>query len=218
MLTRDSDTSSFGVFSVADAKALSVVQNQTYTLAAPGPVPDRQDAPHLHDAILDPTGKFLLSPDLGSDLIHVYKIEAGAAKVTELTSVKAVPGSGPRHGAFSVQGMNTYFYTVNELGNSITGYDVMYMGDSEPMFTELFSFSTHGPGATVPAGTKAAEMQVSVSSSSPPHSPCPSTVQRSNKSHSLTGTSSSSPRAARCRSRSRTSTRPTARPSRRTRW
>lgn len=161
ILTPCSDTSTFSTFSLSNPSSLSLTLNKTYSLAAAGPVPDRQDAPHLHDAVLDPTGKFIMVPDLGSDLVRVYKIGSGAA-VTEVTPIKAVAGSGPRHAAFSVHGGKTFFYTVNELGNSITGYSVMYMGDSEPMFTQLFSFSTHGPTGTVPKGTKAAEMVVSV--------------------------------------------------------
>ncbi|KAH8886071.1 putative isomerase YbhE [Thozetella sp. PMI_491] len=156
-----SDTSSFGTFSVADPKALSLLQQETYTLSAPGSVPDRQDAPHVHDAVLDPTKKFLVAPDLGADLVHVYSV-GGSKSFTPLTPIKAVTGSGPRHAAFAVCGDKTFLYTVNELSNSITGYSVVYAkGDAEPTFTQLFNFSTHGPNGTVPAGTKAAEIVVS---------------------------------------------------------
>jgi 6-phosphogluconolactonase (cycloisomerase 2 family) len=164
MLTPNaSDTSSFITFSVGDAKALAMLQKETYTLAAPGPVADRQDAPHLHDAVLDPTKKFILVPDLGSDLVRVYKAGSGTMSVSSVSTIKAVPGSGPRHCAFAVAGQNTFFYTVNELGNSITGYSVSYKGDSTPEFNRLFDFSTHGPGGIIPNGTKAAEIVVSVS-------------------------------------------------------
>ncbi|OIW24773.1 putative isomerase YbhE [Coniochaeta ligniaria NRRL 30616] len=157
------DTSSFGTFSVGNAKDLAAQQLETYTLAKPGPVPDRQDVPHLHDAILDPTKQFLLVPDLGSDLVRVYKIPAGlaSASVQEVAPIKAVPGSGPRHGGFAVVGKSTFFYHVNELSNTITGYTVAYTGDSAPEFTRIFDFSTHGPGGSVINGTKAAELVVS---------------------------------------------------------
>lgn len=154
------DTSSFGTFSVADAKALALLHNETYTLASPGPVPDRQDAPHLHDAVLDPTKKFIVVPDLGSDLLRVYKIGPSPGTVTPLAPIKAIAGSGPRHAAFSVQGANTYLYTVNELSNTITGYSVSCKGDT-PSFTQILDVSTHGPGGSVPKGTKSAEIVVS---------------------------------------------------------
>ena len=118
----------------------------------------------MHEAITDPTKKFILVPDLGSDLVRIYAIKAGTTAVTPLTPIPAVKGSGPRHAGFSVQGKNTYFYTVNEISNTITGYTVQYNGDAAPTFTQILHFSTHGPGGSVPAGTKAAELVVSVSS------------------------------------------------------
>ncbi|KAF2712819.1 putative isomerase YbhE [Pleomassaria siparia CBS 279.74] len=157
--THCSDTSTFSTFSVKDLKSLGLAQNVTYTLAAPGPIPDRQEAPHLHDAILDPTSAFLLVPDLGADLIRVFKISPDLSW-TATTPAKAVSGSGPRHGAFAVLGKKTFFYTVNELDNSITGYTVSY-ASSGPSLTQILHISTNGPGASVPAGTKAAEIQVS---------------------------------------------------------
>lgn len=159
-----SDTSSFGTFSVVNATDVAAQQLETYTLPAPGPVPDRQDVPRLHEAILDPTRQFLLVPDLGSDLVRVYKIASGAAtaSVKEMAPIKAVPGSGPRHGAFAVAGSRTFFYHVNELSNTISGYTVSYAGYGAPKFTRIFDFSTHGPGGSVPTGTKAAELVVSV--------------------------------------------------------
>ena len=173
-----SDSSTFSTYSIEDPAALELSQNETYTLAEPGPVPDRQDVPHLHDAILDPTGQFLLVPDLGSDFVRVYAITPGTIEWVELDPIKSIPGSGPRHGAFAVFGgegedqgkggdEKTFFYVVNELSNTITGYAVTYGEEATVEFEQLFDFSTHGPGGSVPNNTKAAEIEVSVSSSSP---------------------------------------------------
>ncbi|KAK3385164.1 YkgB protein [Podospora didyma] len=170
------DTSSFQTFNVGDAKNLSLLQKETYTLTTPGKVPERQDVPHLHDAVLDPTGSYIVVPDLGSDLLRIYNIDKGTTNVKEGTPVKAIPGSGPRHAAFAVLGKNTYLYTVNELSNTITGYSVGINKSAghdhggrkfikapahELEFTRIFDFSTHGPGGSVPAGTKSAEIVVS---------------------------------------------------------
>ena len=163
LLRADSDTSTFGTFSVANPKELGLTFNETYTLAAPGPNAERQEAPHEHHAVLDPTQKYILVPDLGADLIRVFKTQSGSTAVTALEPVKAVPGSGPRHGGFAVQGDKTFFYTLNELSNTITGYTVVYDGDKAPVFTRIFDISDHGEGGSVPAGTKAAELVVSVS-------------------------------------------------------
>lgn len=148
---------------------VALSQNETYELPEPGPVPDRQDAPHLHDAVLDPTGRFIIVPDLGADTLHVYSIVPGTIKWVELEPVKAVPGNGPRHGVFAVTGdHSTFFYVANELSNTITGYKVEYEDEdgeetAAPVFTQLFDISTHGEGGHVPNGTKAAELEISVS-------------------------------------------------------
>ena len=130
-------------------------------------MPDRQDVPHLHDAILDPTGQFLLVPDLGSDFVRIYAIVPDSIEWVEQEPVKAKPGSGPRHGAFAVVGegedKKTYFYLANELSNTISGFEVTY-GEENPFeFQLLFDYSTHGPDGSVPKNTKAAEIEVSVS-------------------------------------------------------
>ncbi|RYP41925.1 hypothetical protein DL767_000662 [Monosporascus sp. MG133] len=155
------DTSTFSTFSVGDVTELALAQNETYTLAEPGPVPDRQSAPHLHDAFLDPTGKFILAPDLGADLVRVYAVQPDSIEWTALEPVKAIPGSGPRHGAFAVAGGKTFFYSLNELSNTITGYRVKYGAGSTLEFVQIFDVSTHGPGGSVPEGTKSAEIEVS---------------------------------------------------------
>lgn len=148
------------------------MQAETYTLDAPGPIPDRQDAPHPHEALLDPTGQFLLVPDLGSDLIRLYSIDEGELTFTELEPLAAVPGSGPRHGVFLVtDDGTTYFYLASELANTVTGFEVTYNDDNTLDFTEVYLSSTHGLNGTVPNnGTTAAEIAISVRYFAPPDS------------------------------------------------
>ncbi|KAK4448702.1 Lactonase, 7-bladed beta-propeller-domain-containing protein [Podospora aff. communis PSN243] len=155
------DTSAFGTFDVSNPSDLKLLKQETYSLSGPGTVPERQDAPHLHDAVLDPTGQFLVVPDLGADLLRIYQVTDAVSGASAVGAVKAVPGSGPRHVAFATAGDKTYLYSTNELSNTITGYRVDYKCDAIPEFTSLFTFSTHGPGGSVPAGTKSAEIEVS---------------------------------------------------------
>lgn len=104
-----------------------------YTLAKPGPVPDRQDAPHEHEAIVDPTGQYILVPDLGADLVRVYCWQQGTLKLRSHEPLQAAPGSGPRHAAFwnpysvACEGCTTYMYLVAELAATVTSYEVMYV-------------------------------------------------------------------------------------------
>ncbi|KAG6366260.1 hypothetical protein INS49_000436 [Diaporthe citri] len=155
--------SSVAAFDISDASTLAPVQAETYTLDAPGPIPDRQDAPHPHQALLDPTGQYLLVPDLGSDVVRLYSVDEGGLSFTELEPLAAVPGSGPRHGVFLVtDDGTTYFYLASELANTVTGFEVTYNDDNTLDFTEVYLSSTHGLNGTVPNNeTTAAEIAIS---------------------------------------------------------
>ncbi|KAI1876841.1 uncharacterized protein JN550_000913 [Neoarthrinium moseri] len=150
--------SSFSTFSTADPSALAPLQNQTYTLSQPGPNATRQDAPHPHQALLDPTGQYILVPDLGADLVRVFRVDKGGVTWTAVDPLVAAPGSGPRHAAFLRTESHTLMYLISELANTITGYEVLYNSNSTLGFTKLFVTSTHGEGKSVPDGTSAAEI------------------------------------------------------------
>lgn len=141
-----------------------------FEMDAPGPDPDRQDAPHPHQAILDPTGKFILIPDLGADLVRVYSFDGKTGDLTAQSPLVAKPGSGPRHGAFftwkskQCKKRCTNFYLVSELENTVTTYSVAYGKGGNLTFTETAVISTFGDGPT-PDGAAAAEILVSVRAS-----------------------------------------------------
>jgi 6-phosphogluconolactonase (cycloisomerase 2 family) len=128
-------------------------------MPGPGPDPSRQEVPHPHEVLVDPTDSFIVSNDLGADLIRVFSIDPSTSALTEVTPFNATPGSGPRHGAFHVSGDNTYYYLVSELGNSITGYSVTY-GSRSLTFAEIFSSGIYGNQST-PVGAAAAECLLS---------------------------------------------------------
>lgn len=118
-----------------------------YTLPKPGPDAARQDAPHEHEAITDPTGQYVLVPDLGADLVRVFSWDAETLKLKTLDPLKANPGSGPRHAAFwnpsGLPGSTTYMYLVGELSGTVTGYAVDYKANNAGLtFTEINNQST----------------------------------------------------------------------------
>ncbi len=81
-------------------------------------VGNRQDSPHPHWCGFSPDGQFAFTPDLGTDKIHIYKVEnAGIAKHGTAASV---PGGGPRHMRFSADGK--FIYLLNELSLSVTTF------------------------------------------------------------------------------------------------
>ncbi|KKA30152.1 hypothetical protein TD95_002797 [Thielaviopsis punctulata] len=147
-----------------------ILQTFTYTMSSPGPKPDRQEGPHPHWTFVDPTGRFLLSADLGADLIRIYRINATSGALTECPAAETGPGDGPRHGAFwsaskpckppsttneSAQGL----YVANELGNSLTFWKMEY-GDECLALNSTQTLSTYPAGMTPKTGSKAAEVHI----------------------------------------------------------
>jgi 6-phosphogluconolactonase len=78
-----------------------------------GPNPDRQQSAHAHFASFSPDSRFAYINDLGGDCIHIYSLDAGAAKLTPAGTYNAKPGSGPRTLHFHPNGHTAY--SVNEL-------------------------------------------------------------------------------------------------------
>ncbi|KAK5089651.1 hypothetical protein LTR70_006539 [Exophiala xenobiotica] len=141
-------------------------QNIVFALKQTGPVADRQEAPHEHEAILDPTGRYLLVPDLGADLVRVFSYD-DALMLQELNPLQAEPGDGPRHAAFynpygvACEGCTTFLYVVNELGSTVKGYAVTYEANGGGLsFEQVYNSSTYGYLST-PEGNAPSEIQVS---------------------------------------------------------
>ncbi|KAK5087809.1 hypothetical protein LTR05_002024 [Lithohypha guttulata] len=116
--------------------------SQTFT-ASPGPVADRQNAPHPHQAILDPTGKYMLVPDLGTDQIRVFSYNSDNLALNPLDSLVTDPGAGPRHAAFwtpngvSCENCTTFLYVVNEISGTVASYKVSYRENNAGLRFEL---------------------------------------------------------------------------------
>ncbi len=157
-----SDGAGFQTFNIANASNIVEVQQQVFKLDKPGPVADRQATPHLHEAILDPTGNYLLAPDLGSDLVRVFHADNQTLKWTTSTPLVAPAGSGPRHAAFLATKSKTFLFLVTELSNSILSYQVTYNSNNTLSFQQVYVSGTHGLNNTVPAGAAGAEAKISV--------------------------------------------------------
>ncbi|GAA2423056.1 lactonase family protein [Streptomyces macrosporus] len=82
-----------------------------------GPVRSRQEGPHAHAVVPDPSGRWLLSVDLGTDSVWVHRLDGDALRPHGRTPMR--PGSGPRHLAFHPNGKRAY--VVNELESTVTG-------------------------------------------------------------------------------------------------
>ncbi|UPX14855.1 uncharacterized protein EKO05_0005326 [Ascochyta rabiei] len=138
------------------------LQTLKYTMSGPGRIPSRQDAPHPHHVFPDPTGDYLLVPDLGADLIRINRIERSTGKLTECGTGKPPPGTGPRHGAFWGTGANTTLFLANELSNSLSGWRVTYPSSSSGCMTLTLkdTLTPYQGNASAPYGTKVGEVHV----------------------------------------------------------
>jgi 6-phosphogluconolactonase len=84
--------------------------------------PQRQGKPYAHWIRTDPTNKFALAADLGTDQVLVYRFDADTGKLTpnDPPAAKMNPGSGPRHLAFHPNGK--WLYAVQELSNEVFAF------------------------------------------------------------------------------------------------
>ncbi|MEV6195135.1 lactonase family protein [Streptomyces sp. NPDC051920] len=81
-----------------------------------GPHTERQQGPHAHQVQPDPTGRWVVSVDLGTDSVRVCALDEGTLAVHREIALR--PGSGPRHLAFHPRGGHAY--VVNELTPTVT--------------------------------------------------------------------------------------------------
>lgn len=81
-----------------------------------GPYTPRQQGPHAHQVQPDPTGRWAVSVDLGTDSVRVCALDGGTLTVHREIALR--PGSGPRHLAFHPGG--DIAYVLNELAPTVT--------------------------------------------------------------------------------------------------
>jgi 6-phosphogluconolactonase len=85
----------------------------------------RQQGPHVHSALLSPDDQYLLTPNLGTDKVCIYKVDANNKSQPlspahhAFVSVKA--GSGPRHLAFHPN--SRFLYLIQEMESMITVFE-----------------------------------------------------------------------------------------------
>ncbi|MCH1504293.1 lactonase family protein [Verrucomicrobiales bacterium] len=80
----------------------------------------RQDSPHPHWCGFSPDGKFAFVPDLGMDGIVIYKVDAKNSSISKHGFAASIPGGGPRHMRFSVDGK--FIYLLNELALAVSTF------------------------------------------------------------------------------------------------
>ncbi|MCJ1287325.1 hypothetical protein MMC26_006673 [Xylographa opegraphella] len=144
-------------------------QTIDFVLASPGLNPIRQEMCHPHQVILDPTGKFIICPDLGADVIRTFAINQSNGMLEECPAFAVAPGAGPRHAIFvsspttqgaAVTARSVLLYVVFELTNTITSYKATYPPNGScPSFKAIETSSTFGDNP-IPVGAAVAEISL----------------------------------------------------------
>ncbi|MEV6686513.1 lactonase family protein [Streptomyces sp. NPDC051130] len=83
-----------------------------------GPDPERQQAPHAHQVLPDPSGRWVLSVDLGTDSVRVCALDPADGRLRPHEETRLRAGSGPRHLAFHPDGETVY--VIHELEPLLT--------------------------------------------------------------------------------------------------
>lgn len=120
------------------APAATVVQH-----AGTGPNHERQEAPHAHCIVPDPSNRFALAADLGADRVFVYRLDLEGKSLRHALGGDAVmhPGAGPRHLAFHPT--LPLVFVANELDSTVA---------TLRFDAERGALSVQDTSSTVPAG------------------------------------------------------------------
>ncbi|MFE8947068.1 lactonase family protein [Streptomyces sp. NPDC007856] len=81
-----------------------------------GPHDRRQRGPHAHQVQPDPSGRWAVSVDLGTDSVRICTLDGGVPALHREFALR--PGCGPRHLAFHPDG--AHVYVINELTPTVT--------------------------------------------------------------------------------------------------
>jgi 6-phosphogluconolactonase len=107
-----------------------------------GTNPGRQEGPHAHMILTDPTGSHVVGVDLGADKMMVWTLNLATGKLSPNTVPygQVASGSGSRHAAFHPT--SKFAYVISEMGSSITAYSY---DSSRGAFTWTQTVSTLPP-------------------------------------------------------------------------
>ncbi|CZT08726.1 uncharacterized protein RAG0_13734 [Rhynchosporium agropyri] len=159
--------SGISIVNTTDPSDLDVLKTYVFTFdtqAPAGPDAAKPAVPFIHQVVIDPTGRFLLAPDLSADQTHIFGFTEDGMLTNPVGQkpLWVVEGSGPRHLVFyQPDGKNgkTYLYLVMEKKNMLHGYEVMYTATGTMEFKNVYMDTIFG-GAELPAGSAAAEIKL----------------------------------------------------------
>ncbi len=132
------------VWAIADDGAMTLMK----TIPTQDPPSPAQTTSHPHQAVLDPSGRFFLVNDLGTDTILVIDSQDDAFAVTNRVRVDP-PTAGPRHGAFYVEEASgaapqtVYYVVAGETASVLMLFEAHYAADNISL-AQIQTISTYG--------------------------------------------------------------------------
>ncbi len=135
------------------------------TVKVEGPLGPDQPSHRPHQALLDPSGRYFVIPNLGGDTVLVVDSENNSYEITNTVQVGS--GTGPRHGGFlCVSGGRraSHYVVATELSNELVLYNLEYDDAKGTIdFAEAQRLSTYGPGFPPANATTAAAGELVIS-------------------------------------------------------
>lgn len=105
------------VLALADDGALGDVRS-VLEHEGDGPNRERQEGPHAHAVLTDPSGRWALTVDLGTDSVRVCELDRASGELEIERELGLRSGIGPRHLTFHPDGAHAY--VMNELDSVVT--------------------------------------------------------------------------------------------------
>jgi 6-phosphogluconolactonase (cycloisomerase 2 family) len=131
-----------------------------------GPNAARQASAHPHQVLLEPSGKFFVANDLGTDTVLVVDADADTPAIVNRVRIDP-PGCGPRHGVFfppiaTSPARATHYILLCEILSLVQVFEVTYT-DGGMDLTKIQSISTFGAAFPPANATSAAAGEVALS-------------------------------------------------------
>ncbi|GAB4024668.1 lactonase family protein [Spirosoma koreense] len=113
---------------------------------------ERQDAPHVHSAIVSGDNRLLYVSDLGTDKVYVYRIDEESGSLGPSSATPYLPvsaGSGPRLTAVHPQ--DEWLYSIKEMSSTVAVFRrdrrtdaIELVDDDVPFLPETYSGERSG--------------------------------------------------------------------------
>lgn len=117
-----------------------------------GPNPERQDAPHVHSAVVSMDNRLLYVSDLGTDKVYIYQIDEQQGKISVCPTTPYLhvsAGSGPR--MIAVHPEDEWVYSLKEISSTVATFrrdcqtdTVELVQDDIPFLSETYSGERSG--------------------------------------------------------------------------